>query len=200
MAPFDGPRLGEIFAELGDSARELLRSDGVEDGDIELRCSVDLRYAGQIFDVELPLDGPIADEAGAAAVLERFDRRYDELFGEGAGFREAGIELLMVRVTGVGRNEPLALGDAAGGSDDTAAALKGQRPIAWEGHGRIETDTYDGDLLGAGAALTGPAVIELSHTSVVLHPGDRAEWRDAGTIEIGVAKAADAAPTPATAA
>jgi N-methylhydantoinase A len=201
MAPFDGPRLGEIFAELSDSARELLRSDGVEDADIELRCSVDLRYAGQIFDVELPLDGPIADEAGAAAVLERFDQRYDELFGEGAGFREAGIELLMVRVTGVGRNEPLDLGDAAGaGSDDVAAALKGQRQIAWEGHGRIETDTYDGDLLGAGAVITGPAVIELSHTSVVLHPGDRAEWHDAGTIEIGVAKAADAAPTPATAA
>jgi N-methylhydantoinase A len=201
MAPFDGSRLGEIFAELSDSARELLRSDGVEDGDIELRCSVDLRYAGQIFDVELPLDGPIEDEAGAAAVLERFDQRYDELFGEGAGFREAGIELLMVRVTGVGRNEPLDLGDAAGsGSDDAAAALKGQRQIAWEGHGRIDTDTYDGDLLGSGAVVVGPAVIELSHTSVVLHPGDRAEWHDAGTIEIGVAKAADAAPTPATAA
>jgi N-methylhydantoinase A len=201
MAPFDGPRLGEIFAELSESARELLRSDGVEEGDIELRCSVDLRYAGQIFDVELPLDGPITDEAGAAAVIDRFDQRYDELFGEGAGFREAGIELLMVRVTGVGRNEPLDLGEAAGaGSDDVAAALKGQRQIAWEGYGRIETDTYDGDLLGAGAVVTGPAVIELSHTSVVLHPGDRAEWRDAGTIEIGVAKAADAAPTPATAA
>jgi N-methylhydantoinase A len=200
MAPFDGARLGGLFGELGDQAKELLRADGVADADIELLYSVDLRYAGQIFDVELHLDGPVTDDAGSAALVDSFDARYDELFGEGAGFREAGVELLMVRVTGVGRNAALELGGAGGGDADASAALKGRRSIYWDGLGRTETDTYDGSRLGAGAVVEGPAVIELDHTAVVLHPGDRAEWREAGTIEIGVAKAADNAATPAAAA
>jgi N-methylhydantoinase A len=200
MAPFDGARLGELFAELGDGARELLRADGVADTDIELLHSVDLRYAGQIFDVELSLDGPVTDDASAAALIDRFDARYDELFGEGAGFREAGVELLMVRVTGVGRSAPLELGAADAGGADASAAHKGTRSIYWDGLGRTDTDTYDGAKLGLGAVVEGPAVIELDHTAVVLHPGDWAEWREAGTIEIGVAKAADNAATPAAAA
>ena len=69
-------------------------------------------------------------------MIDRFDARYDELFGEGAGFREAGVELLMLRVTGVGRTEPLALGADAGGSADAAAASKGRRSIYWDGLGR----------------------------------------------------------------
>jgi N-methylhydantoinase A len=200
FAPFDGARLGELFAELGDQARELLRADGVADDDIELLPSVDLRYAGQIFDVELTLEEPVTDDASAAALIDRFDARYDELFGEGAGFREAGVELLMVRVTGVGRNPALELGAADAGGADASAAHKGRRSIYWDGLGRTDTDTYDGAKLGTGAVVEGPAVIELDHTSVVLHPGDRAEWREAGTIEIGVAKAADNPATPAAAA
>ncbi len=148
----------------------------------------------------MTLDEPITDDASAAAVIDRFDARYDELFGEGAGFREAGVELLMVRVTGVGRNPPLGLGGGNDGGSDASAAHKGRRSIYWDGLGRTETDTYDGARLGLGAVVEGPAVIELDHTSVVLHPGDRAEWREAGTIEIGVAKAADNAATPAAAA
>lgn len=190
IAPFDGARLGEIFAELSEAARATLRADEVAEEDIELRYSVDLRYAGQIFDVELRLEQPIEDDRSAAETIERFNERYDELFGEGAGFRAAGIELLMLRVAGIGRTEPLSLGDDGRGSADIAAAEKGKRPIAWEGEGLLDTDTYDGELLGAGALLEGPAVVELSHTSVVLHPGDRAIWRDAGTIEIDVAPAA----------
>jgi N-methylhydantoinase A len=197
VAPFDGARLGETFDELAGSARELLASDGVGEEDMELLYSVDLRYVGQIFDVELSLDGPIVDDAGAAALIDKFDARYDELFGEGAGFREAGVELLMARVTGVGKLQRLEFGGATGGSADASSALKGRRAIYWEGLGRIETDTYDGALLGPGATVTGPAVIELEHTSVVLHPGDDARWRAAGTIEIGVAKAAGTPAAPA---
>ncbi len=199
MAPFDGAKLGSVFTELAEGARELLRADGVEESAIELLYSVDLRYAGQIFDVELSLDGPITDEASASAVIDRFDARYDELFGEGAGFREAGVELLMLRVTGVGRTEPLALGAGDGGSADAAAASKGKRSIYWDGLGRTETNTFDGAELGTGAVVEGPAVVELDHTCVVLHPGDRAEWHEGGTIEIGVAKAAENAATPTAA-
>lgn len=192
-APFDGPRLGEIFAELAEQARAMLAADGVAEEDVELLHSIDLRYVGQIFDVELPLAQPIADAAAAEAAIDRFDARYDELFGEGAGFREAGVEVLMLRVTGVGRNEPLELGAGPRVDANLDAARKGTRAIAWEGLGRVDTETYDGTRLGAGTTIVGPAVVELPHTSVVLHPGDRAEWSEAGTIEIAVAAATDSA-------
>ncbi|MGB9182716.1 MAG: hydantoinase/oxoprolinase family protein [Solirubrobacteraceae bacterium] len=187
FAPFDGQRLEEVFAELTTEATARLRADGMADQDIELRYSVDMRYAGQIYDVEVSLDGPVDDDAGATALLDIFDARYDELFGVGAGFREAGVELLMLRVTGIGHIEAVSLdriGTAGGGEPKTAA--NGSRLVTWDERGPQDTETYDGEALGAGAAIQGPAVVELAHTSVVLHPGDRAQWRSGGTIEIEV--------------
>jgi N-methylhydantoinase A len=185
MAPFDGGRLRDLFIELEDRARERLRRDGVPEADMEMRYSIDLKYAGQMFDVELPLSGPITDQAGAEALLSAFDRRYDELFGEGAGFRAAGVEMLMLRVAAIGRTEPLTL-RARSGVSNAADASRGTRLISWGDGGPVDTPTFDGDQLGPGARVDGPAVVELSHTSVVIPPGHLAKWRPDGTIEITV--------------
>lgn len=195
FAPFDGARLGELFGDLSDRARKRLRRDGVEDADVELRYSVDLRYAGQIFDVELPLEAPVVDDAGASQLLDAFDRRYDELFGEGAGFRAAGVELLMLRVNAIGRNEPLPLrAPEVDVEADAADAFVATRQVAWNSRRPVDTPTYDGDRLAPGVVLDGPAIVELPHTSVVIEPGDRAEWRADGTIEITVASGVVEAP------
>jgi N-methylhydantoinase A len=190
MAPFDGAALGAIFGRLSQQARDRLRADGVEDRDVELRYAVDLRYAGQIFDVELPLDGPIEDDAAAAAALDAFDRRYDELFGEGAGFRAAGVELLMLRVTAIGHDEPLELQLVEPQAGGESKAYSGTRSVAWADAGEVETPAYDGRLLRSGAVLDGPAIVQLPHTSVVVQPGDRAVWQPDGTIEIAVGQPA----------
>jgi N-methylhydantoinase A len=54
-------------------------------------------------------------------------------------------------------------------------AVKGSRPVDFEIEGVHKSTIYDGSLLEAGMRFAGPAVIELSWTTVVVHPQDRIE-------------------------
>ena len=56
-----------------------------------------------------------------------------------------------------------------GGS--VAKALKGRRNAIFAANGRPQrTPVYDGALLGAGAAVQGPAIIEEETTTIVVDP------------------------------
>ena len=51
-------------------------------------------------------------------------------------------------------------------------ALKGHRKAIFSADGKqVRTPVYDGDRLGAGATVTGPAIIEEVTTTIVLEPG-----------------------------
>jgi N-methylhydantoinase A len=60
-----------------------------------------------------------------------------------------------------------------GTETSAAAARTGQRPAHF-GEGFVDTPTYDGARLGAGAVIEGPALIQEPFTVVVLAPGDSA--------------------------
>ena len=54
------------------------------------------------------------------------------------------------------------------------AALRSRRPVWFESR-FVDTPVYDGDKLGFGHRLEGPAVIEERFTTIVLYPGQTAE-------------------------
>jgi len=58
------------------------------------------------------------------------------------------------------------------GGTDASAAIKGNRQVDYALEGKHEATIYDGDRLTPGMALTGPAVIEDSGTTIVIHPGN----------------------------
>jgi N-methylhydantoinase A len=57
------------------------------------------------------------------------------------------------------------------GAADPGEALRGARPV-WSPLDRslLETPVYDGLALGPGAAVAGPAVVELANTTIVVPP------------------------------
>ena len=88
-----------------------------------------------------------------------------------------------VRVQTVGRTAPLELGESAAADGPLERALRGRRP-AWFG-GRFEdTPVYDGDRVGAGHVIHGPAIVEERFTTIVIQPGHRAELDRFGNYEI----------------
>jgi N-methylhydantoinase A len=185
LAPFDGGEIGETFSSLERAAREQLREDGVEESAVELRSSVDMRYVGQLSDIEMPLEGPIAGDGDGEELVSAFHRRYEERYGAGSANRDLDVELLMLRVVAVGRSAPLELKATPAAADDDDGALTGARTVLWES-GPAETPIYDGHRLGAGAEVEGPAVVEMAHTSLVLQAGDVARWSGGGTIDISI--------------
>jgi N-methylhydantoinase A len=55
-----------------------------------------------------------------------------------------------------------------------SAALRSRRPAYFDG--RFEdTPVYDGDRLGCGHRIEGPAIVEEKFTTIVIHPGQVAE-------------------------
>jgi N-methylhydantoinase A len=71
---------------------------------------------------------------------------------------------------------------------DGSAARKGVRDVDFDELGRHEATIYERSLLGAGAELEGPAVVEEPAASTVVFPGQRLRVDEYGNviIETGV--------------
>lgn len=171
--PMDPVRVEKNFAQLEAQVREALGRQGVTFGQVELAREVNMRYSMQLAELATPVsDGPI-DAAELSAAAARFEQRYADLFGAGSGFREAGIQAITyrVRATGVLRFSPgLPPVEEAGGPDPTLARI-GTRPVRLGTGGFADTAIYDYSKLRAGHVITGPAVVEVPTTTVVVPGG-----------------------------
>jgi N-methylhydantoinase A len=106
-------------------------------------------------------------------VMNDFESRYASLYGEGTGFSAAGIQSITLRVqaTGVLPFEPRLpeLGKAV--DTDPREARTGTRRVCLDARtGYVDTPIYDYRKLRAGHVITGPAVIEVETTTVVVPP------------------------------
>ena len=114
------------------------------------------------------------DAAAIEAAAAAFEQRYAELYGKDAGFREAGIQAITFRVRGIGVlpfSPELPVVPAADAADP-AAAQTGTRPVCLDARaGFVDTAIYDYGALRAGHVLTGPAIVEVPTTTVVVPAG-----------------------------
>ena len=64
-------------------------------------------------------------------------------------------------------------------------ALKGHRKAIFDVKGKgLRTPVYDGSVLGAGAVIKGPAIIEEVTTTIVIEPGWTAKLDPSGSYVI----------------
>jgi N-methylhydantoinase A len=122
-------------------------------------------------------------EADMAEQQERFIARYEQTFGKGAAFPGAGTQIGTCRVVGRGRVRTPELPEIEARQIEPAF----QREVYWrELSGLHATDIYRGEDLGAGSTVSGPAIVELPVTTVVLPPGAHAKVDPLGNIVIDV--------------
>jgi N-methylhydantoinase A len=170
--PLDAGALADVVARAEASARAAQPDPGAR-----LRRTALMRYAEQYLQalpVELP-DGPV-DDAACATLLERFDAEYGRQFGEFAKALFQAVEIFAIQVESrVDSGVATVRADAP----SSPATARTRRTVHWPGHGPQDTDVWDGLLLAAGQELSGPAVVELPHTTVAVAPGQTLT-RDAG--------------------
>ncbi len=175
--PADIERVGENFAGLVRRAIASLRGAGFNDGEITVIRSLDMRYRQQVHELNVPFAPGISElsEPEIEGIYMRFDELYEHTYGPGAGYREAGKEIMAFRVLAIGdlkkpklRKYPLKMTRGE-------AALKGERNVYFEGQEDfILTKIYDYGRLAPGSELSGPAIIETPITTIVVNPKDRA--------------------------
>ena len=188
LAPFDNVRFGEHFEALEKEAVENLTAGGAKRSSIVLQRVVELRYKGQVHQVDAPVPLGKVTPATLDSVIEEFERRYERLFGRGSGFRQAGIELVTYRVLGSTHVQDASIMKKQKGSDDATPARIGRENLYWREVGKeVETSIY-GSGLAAGMAFDGPAIIRFESTTALIHPGQRAQIDGYGNVRITQSK------------
>ncbi len=159
LAPFEPTRFNEHFEALEKEAIENLSAGGAKRPNIVLQRVVELRYKGQVHQVDTPVPLSNVTQATLDDVIEEFERRYERLFGRGSGFRQAGIELVTYRVIGSTHVQDASVQKKQEGSGDATPALIGREKLYWREIGKeVETGIY-GSGLAAGMLFDGPAII-----------------------------------------
>jgi N-methylhydantoinase A len=158
-APFDGDALATAVAEVRDAALAELAATGVT-GEPRVEIDAMMRYREQLMH---RLEIPVSPPADGAALLAAFDREYLRRYGEGGTALFEAVEVFALRArASVPAGIPIARPEPAAPADPE------QSDVYWPGHGWTRTDVYRG---APGGTVTGPALVELPHTTVAVPHG-----------------------------
>ena len=158
----------EVEAALADLARQAvaaLEREGFDPAERRCDLSLDLRYAGQGYELTVPVAG---GRFAAAEVRAAFDRLHEERFGHAAPNQPVEIVSYRCQAVGLVPPPPHHTLRELPGTPDSRARLGERR--AWF-DGWVETPVYDREQLGAGDRLPGPAILEQYDSTVVVPPG-----------------------------
>jgi N-methylhydantoinase A len=186
--PFGHEAVMEAYRALEAQALGDLTEQGFGPEDTELRRFVSMQYGYQVHQVEVPVkSGDLTGEDMQQLVAD-FETLYERLYGRGAGFREAGVQIINFRVEGIGRTSKPQLKSARGSHKaQPASSASEQRDVYWPERKEVmRTDVYRGEDLSAGHTVRGPSVIEEAFTTVVVHPGQTARVDEYGNIIVEI--------------
>jgi len=162
-----------------ETVTELLRSAGAVEG-LRLEYFAAVRYRGQTSSLDVPFDAESFDARTYEKIIAAFEEAYERLFGRGAGYRQAGFEVLEIRTVG-----KAALAAAAGSGHGDIPEKSGSREVIFDDPDRpVDTAIYRVRYPAAGSEITGPAIIEFPGQSVVVPQGATARADDQGNLHV----------------
>ncbi len=170
MSRFDADLAGQIFAELQDEATRFVRSCDAT-APIAAEFRVYMRYAGQGWEIPVPLPADAAHAPDPATFLARFAADYARLFGRVVDGMEVEITVWSVNAT-----TPVAIAApvaevAASGAPHSAR----YRNMFDAGSGQEHpARLYERKALVPGATMDGPALITEDETTIVVSSSRRA--------------------------
>ena len=164
-----GTLLAAECAELSDRAQRWLREEAPAVSESTIAHSADLRYVGQAFQIEVPIDPAWLEEPGTDRLQAAFHDRHDRLYAHAD--RAADVELIDLRATITGDTPKPALRAVPTGQGPATPA--GRRPIHYRKQ-RYDAAVYHRRDLMAGQHLDGPAVVEQEDTTTLVPAGFRA--------------------------
>ena len=164
-------RLDAIESEM----KAAMTGEGFKPNQVEFRRFFTMRYRRQTAGVEMPVSWDRFNAKRMAEMQGAFEKKYEELYGVGAGYTKAGIEISEIRVDAVGKVAKPGLSASRKKKRDLKGARKSKRQVFFTRPDRkfIDTPVYDYENLGVGAVVKGPAVIELPFTTTLVPPDHR---------------------------
>ena len=186
--PWDGldfKIVADLFRELERQCLGALRSSGVGKSKAELQRSIDMRYRSQTHELIVPVPAGRITARTIRSIVGDFEKTYEAVYGRGAGFRAAGIELVTFRVAGIGRTaKPKIAGPKAAGKPKP----KFRRIFEPAGQRFVSANIWDWLALPSGYRIKGPSIIEHPETTVYIGPDQTANIDADGKLSIDLGK------------
>jgi len=185
-SPFDPARVNRVLADLQARAEAQMAKDGIAASRRKFSFSLDMRHRGQINEVEVMLPESRLEGDFHERLRQRFYDRYEQLYGRGASYRGARLEIVTMRVRATAATPRPKLTRARKlTAAISKAAKRGTRPIYWaEPKRTLKTPVLDGAALRPGNRIKGPCVVETTQTNVVVPPGRTLRVDAFGNFEI----------------
>jgi N-methylhydantoinase A len=185
----DGLSVGayeDIFAGVAAEASAAL---GSGTGAAAVTRSLDMRYIGQGYDIEVTIpDGlPPADQVAALPAL--FAEAYERVFFK--SFPDKPIEIVSWKAELRGPRPPTGLDRCSLASVSGGTARKGTRRAYFpEAGGYTDCPVYDRYALTSDSRITGPALIEENEATCVIGVGDSVTVDGFGNLVVAIASEA----------
>jgi len=159
--------IAKVFDELQAHALRDLTAENFRDDQIGIERALDMRYAGQGYEITVACDA----ELDLVALRRKFDDSHKQMFGHTAP--EEPVEIVSYRLRGIGRVPPVKLPSYRRQGLSLNDALRETRKARFGGV-TLDCPVYQRDRLDVGVSLEGPAIIDQLDATTVVPPGQSA--------------------------
>ena len=175
-------QVNKLYKQIEKQGRDHLKADGFKASQIRAERSIEMRYVGQVHECTVEIGNFGINSKTIDQVKEAFHARHEQLYTYSE--RHNTIEVVNIESTLYGAvDKPKQA--KIGKGQSPAKALKSERKAIFDASGKAQkTPVYDGSLLGAGATIKGPSVIEEETTTIVVQPGWTATLDPSGSYVI----------------
>ena len=170
-----------------DKAKRDLHAEGLGDRETVFSVELDMLYGGlvQVKRVSCPvLQIETADDA--QRVYADFEKEFAEAFSPHVINKPGGVYIDGIVVKATVITQKMQLPEFPLEGEDPAKARVSVREAYWPEFGtRVETEVYSFDTLRPGNVVTGPSIVEMEYSTIVVPPGQqlRIESHGLGIIE-----------------
>jgi len=170
LAPEAASEVAAALAALDARAAAWFAQENIAADRRRLARTVDMRYAGQNYELAVPLpDGPITART-LDLLAEGFAAAHRRMYGFLA--EEEPVQLVTFRVEATGLVAKATLAQEPMTGADATGAIRARRDV-WiaEEERSLPCPVYDRDLLKPGSRFLGPAIVEQMDATTLLLPG-----------------------------
>lgn len=172
-----------ILDEMAVQTRAELLSDGVPEAEITSEFEVDVRYAGQAFEVPLTITPDVLRADGIEGILRRFDEEHNRLFTFNM---DTPHEIVNLRAVALGRSLDLPAAQLPRGDGNPSAAKMRDHTLWMDGREQPAV-IYDRSKLRQGDIIPGPAIVVEMDSTTLIESGCIATVDAVGNILINLA-------------
>ena len=167
---FDAPRLNAAFTDMQDELQRQFTADGAALSRVSFERFADVRYVGQGYELRVAVPQGQLDIPSLDNIIDRFHRQHELEYGH--FFVDSPIEIVTIRVVGIGRAQKIHAA-ASSGSGSLQAALVKTQPSVFRVHTELrslDTAFYRRERLPVDEVVAGPAVILQIDSTTVIPP------------------------------